>query len=387
MVRLFLYLHLFIKLIDSMKIQNSIYLISACLLLQSQVSIQDNPEPKELHEIKGNEAKAIEAYFHTGSGSIDGSLCVGGDCLSAESFGFDTQRFKENNLRVHFDDTSTSASFPANDWRILINDSSNGGGKYFAVEDVTASRIPFKIEAGARANALYVDSQGDVGIGTSTPATDIEIKIGDTPTVRLQQDGTSGFTAQTWDMAGNEAGFFIRDVTGGSTLPFRIRPGAPTSAVDIKSGSVEIKSASVLDIHSPFDMELNHKVFALNDATEVIKALKPISYSYKNEYISELGLPTGNQYGFSADEVEKLFPSLLMKQTIGDSKKEFQFLNYQSLIPVMVKAIQEQQSIIENQQSEIKLLKENASQYARLESRLLELERNQKGSIQTFARK
>ncbi len=167
------------------------------------------------------------------NGVIESSLCVGGDCGTGISFGFDTIILRENNLRIFFDDTSTTGSFPPNDWRIRINDSSNGGDSYFGVEDATAGRTPFRVEAGARNHALFVDSQGDVGIGTSTPATDIDIKIGDTPTLRLQQDGTSGFTPQTWDVAGNEAGFFIRDATGGSQLSLRIRPGAPSSSLDI----------------------------------------------------------------------------------------------------------------------------------------------------------
>ncbi len=179
-------------------------------------------------------AFSASAQYTVGDREIDGSLCVGNDCVNGESFGFDTVRLKENNLRIHFDDTSTTASFPPNDWRIRINDSSNGGDSYFAVEDATAGRTPFRVEAGARNNALFVDSQGDVGIGTSTPATDIDIKIGDTPTVRLQQDGTSGFTPQTWEVAGNEAGFFIRDATSGSTLPFRIiTGGAPSQSLVI----------------------------------------------------------------------------------------------------------------------------------------------------------
>ena len=45
--------------------------------------------------------------------------------------------------------------------------------------------------------------------------------------------GGGGFTPQVWDVAGNEANFFVRDVTSGSRLPFRIRPGAPTSSLDI----------------------------------------------------------------------------------------------------------------------------------------------------------
>lgn len=58
------------------------------------------------------------------------------------------------------------------------------------------------------------------------------VKSVDTPGMRLMQAGGS-YGAQTWDVSGNEANFFIRDITRGSTLPFRIRPGAPTSAVDI----------------------------------------------------------------------------------------------------------------------------------------------------------
>jgi len=61
-------------------------------------------------------------------------------------------------------------------------------------------------------------------------------KSNDTPGVRLAQGAGGGFTAQTWDVAGNEANFFIRDLTGGSRLPFRIRPGAPTSSIDIQAG-------------------------------------------------------------------------------------------------------------------------------------------------------
>ena len=185
-------------------------------------------------------AEAAMPVWHTGAGTIDGSLCIGFDCPATPAFGFDTLRLQENNLRIHFEDTSTTASFPPNDWRLYANDSSNGGSSYFGVEDTSAGRFVFRVFAGARSNALTVDSQGDVGLGTTTPATDIDIKIGDTPTVRLQQDGTSGFTPQTWDVAGNEAGFFIRDATSGSTLPFRIITGGAPSQSLVIDGDGEI---------------------------------------------------------------------------------------------------------------------------------------------------
>ena len=74
---------------------------------------------------------------------------------------------------------------------------------------------------------------------------DLHINTSNTPGIRLEQNPAGGFSAQSWDIAGNETNFFIRDVTGGSRLPFRIRPGAPTSSIDIAaSGNVGIGTAS-----------------------------------------------------------------------------------------------------------------------------------------------
>lgn len=161
------------------------------------------------------------------------SLCVGNDCVNGETFGSDTIRLKENNLRVHFDDTSNSASFPQNDWRILINDTDNGGSNHFSIEDSTAGVVPFRVEAGAPVNSLVVEADGDVGVGTLDPVVELHVVDGDRPTLRLEQNGASGFTPQTYDLVSNEANFFIRDVTNGSQLPFRIKPGADTDALFI----------------------------------------------------------------------------------------------------------------------------------------------------------
>jgi hypothetical protein len=176
---------------------------------------------------------------------VQGSTCTGFDCVNNESFGFDTLRLKENNLRIHFEDTSTSAGYPANDWRIIANGSNAGDANFLSVEDSTAARTPFLIEAGAPASAIYIDSTGNIGFQQSAPGLDLHLTTGDTPALRLEQTNAQGFTAQTWDIGGNEANFFIRDLTGGSRLSFRIRPGAPTSSIDISaSGNVGIGTAS-----------------------------------------------------------------------------------------------------------------------------------------------
>jgi hypothetical protein len=166
---------------------------------------------------------------------VDGSLCVGNDCYSGLAFGFDTIVLMENNLRIYFDDTSNTSSFPNNDWRIVINDTTDGGGAYYAIQDVSGGLTPFTIEAGAKSNSLYVDDDGQVGIGTSGPVFELHIKEGDTPTVRLHQDTAYGWPEQIWDIGGNETSFFVRDGTHAARLPFRIEPETPSSTLCLKA--------------------------------------------------------------------------------------------------------------------------------------------------------
>ncbi len=176
---------------------------------------------------------------------VQGSACIGIDCVANEDFGFDTIRLKENNLRIKFDDTSTSAGLPSNDWQLTANDSVSGGANKFSIDDVTGSKTPFTVTAGAPTNSFFMDSSGRIGLRTATPALDLQISTGNTPAVRLEQTNGSGFTAQSWDVGGNESNFFVRDLTGGSRLPFRIRPGAPTSSLDISAaGNVGVGTSS-----------------------------------------------------------------------------------------------------------------------------------------------
>ena len=181
---------------------------------------------------------------------VQGSICAGFDCVNNENFGTDTIRLKENNTRLQFDDTSTSAGFPTNNWQIRANNQ-NSAGDFLAFVDQGATgngetgTIVFAVDAGAQANSLRVASNSKVGLRTATPLLDMHANTSDTPAIRLEQNNAGGFTAQTWDVAGNEANFFVRDLTAGSRLPFRIRPGAPTSSIDIAaSGNVGIGTAS-----------------------------------------------------------------------------------------------------------------------------------------------
>jgi len=175
-----------------------------------------------------------------GDGVIRNSLCVGFDCPNSPTFSDTTILMMENNTRIKFDDTSSINSFPRNDWEIEANSNLNGGQSYIGFNDCgqssqggCATDLVFAVEAGVRQHALYVESDGDVGLGTQNPVVRLHAVDGDTPALRLEQDGSSGFEAQVWDVAGNETNFFVRDATNGSTLPFRIQPGAASNRVFI----------------------------------------------------------------------------------------------------------------------------------------------------------
>jgi len=246
---------------------------------------------------------------------VDGAVCVGNDCVNGESFGFDSVRLKENNLRLHFDDTSITGSFPRNDWRFLFNDRVNGGASFFSIEDATAGNRIFTVDAGAPANSLYVDSSGNIGFGTSTPSALLEMVVGNSPTIRLNQDASLGFNAQSWDVFGNEQGFFVRDVTGGSNLPLSIASGAPTNAVVVEaSGNVGlgidnpsealhvVGNAIIsgnLELGSSRSIKNQIKDLGLEQAMKAFKALEPVMFKYNHS-------PDKQSIGFIAEDVPEL---------------------------------------------------------------------------------
>jgi hypothetical protein len=178
---------------------------------------------------------------------VSASVCAGADCVNGEDFGDDTLRLKQPVVRLDLVDTSSMAGFPANDWRIVVNDAGSGGADRLSIDDATHGTTPFTLLAGAPTNSLFVAASGNVGLRTATPATELHLATGNTPEIRLEQNASGGMTPQSWDLAGNETGFFVRDVTNGSKVPLRIAPNAPTSSFEVVAdGSVGFGTASPL---------------------------------------------------------------------------------------------------------------------------------------------
>ncbi|KEQ18828.1 hypothetical protein [Endozoicomonas numazuensis] len=73
---------------------------------------------------------------------IQGSKCVGLDCVNGENFGSDTVKLKENNIRIRFHDTALVDGF-GQSWNLEANASNNGGQNYFdfMVKSITKDSV------------------------------------------------------------------------------------------------------------------------------------------------------------------------------------------------------------------------------------------------------
>jgi hypothetical protein len=114
----------------------------------------------------------------------------------------------------------------------------------------------------------------------------------------------------------------------------------------------------------PSDEKLKRNIRTEESALQKIMQLRPVSYEYKTEEFKAMRLPENTQHGFVAQEVQKIFPEAVREvhQPIFEKgaltrTEEFTAVNYQSLIPILFKAIQEQQAQIETLQKELNELK------------------------------
>jgi Chaperone of endosialidase len=123
----------------------------------------------------------------------------------------------------------------------------------------------------------------------------------------------------------------------------------------------------------------------LDNALDLVKQLNGHTYTFKED--PNMNLPEGQQYGFLAQEVESVLPSLVntgenpnhpkqeipTEETPKTAKKgqkpmpsnqpdlgseTIKSVNYIAVIPILVEAIKEQQAIIEQQQQQLQALQD-----------------------------
>jgi hypothetical protein len=257
---------------------------------------------------------------------------------------------KANNTRFKFEDTSTSAGFPTTDWQLSANDTFSGGANKFFVEDLTAATVPLLIEGGTPTNALYLDSTGRIGMGTSTPGRNLSISDPVSPTIRMEQ---SASPFQAWDVVANNNNFYVRDVNH-EFNPFIIRSSAPDNTLVLDStGRIGLGvSAPLYQIHqssgarldagnwvNASSREVKQDIHPLNSgaAVDAVKALQPVTFAYKAN-------PAEMNVGFIAEDVPDLVATADRK---GLSSMD---------IVVLTKVVQEQQRTIEDMQAHLQHL-------------------------------
>lgn len=133
------------------------------------------------------------------------------------------------------------------------------------------------------------------------------------------------------------------------------------------------------------DPKLKQNVKEYNGALTQLRKLNIKSYNFKNDIYPDMNLPQGDQIGVLSTELKTVFPSLVKHSMHVSSEKkdnkyvEFDAVNYNALIPVLIQAVKELDSKKnENKQLEEKVanLENKLSQLAALEYKLTQLEKN-----------
>ena len=136
---------------------------------------------------------------------------------------------------------------------------------------------------------------------------------------------------------------------GGHTL--RILASNPEPEIGSSSGNLTFwhSTGSWTDLHAGSyatysDSLAKHNILELNNNLSLVNKITPYQYTFKRDSTNKL------QYGFMAQEIERVIPSAV---TMAKDKK---LVNYQMIIPVLIGGMQEQQKLIERQDSLISLL-------------------------------
>jgi hypothetical protein len=108
------------------------------------------------------------------------------------------------------------------------------------------------------------------------------------------------------------------------------------------------------------------EITSINNSLNTVLKLTPINFSYEKDWATKLKLNTQKQNGFAVEEVEKVAPELVVNQqktyTAGKNATKtatVPMVDYETLIPLLVGSIKEQQLQIEALKKEIDSLKKS----------------------------
>lgn len=124
------------------------------------------------------------------------------------------------------------------------------------------------------------------------------------------------------------------------------------------------------------DKKLKKDISKITSALTKIKSLNPVQYNFKIEEYKGLGLNEDLEYGFLAQELQEVLPNLVNEKVVPyltdtnfeegkdpeEKKLNLLMVNYIQIIPILTKAMQEQQETIESQEERIAKLEQQVQQ-------------------------
>jgi hypothetical protein len=203
---------------------------------------------------------------------------------------------------------------PPNGATRLLHKGTNG----FFINTVEAAAIVFST---TNLERVRITSGGNVGIGTSSPG------------AKLHVNGTINCGSTGVEYSG---------ITGASSNKIAFLWGYPNlNGVVDNALSVVVGTAS--------DHRLKANVTDYQSSLVQVMNLRPVTYNPKELGCNECD-ETQTHIGLIAHEVSELFPFLVSGEKDATSEAGdpvYQSINYAGLTPILVKALQEQQAIIE----------------------------------------
>ena len=237
----------------------------------------------------------------------------------------------------------------------------------------TTTNANFNIYYSGLGNVLTALGNGNVGIGKDPGYTlDVQTPSGSSViyTGRFENLSTAATTRRgiyalvTGTGGTSNIGVYGRG-TGGSSGNYGVYGEATgAGAYGVYCSGNMAYTGTLTDVS---DIKFKKDIQDYKGALDQVTRLRPVTYNYKAEEYSFMGFDMGQQIGFVAQEVETVLPSLVIEAVHpGDSSEDgegsndpisYKSLSYIGLIPVLTKAIQEQQAQIELLKKELELLK------------------------------
>ena len=205
----------------------------------------------------------------------------------------------------------------------------------------------FRVESDTNANMLFVDGGNNkVGMGTGSPQTTLEVRGGSDSGLRVSGGSNTNNKVEIGYDATN--GPYIKAGSSGVTKLQVLVDNNSLAAEFRANGDFYSNDGTV---HSLSDARVKTDINDLADGLDIVKQLKPRTFKYTedSEFYNE-SKKDEVSYGFVANEVEEVAPQYTNtgKGKIGDIEvDDLKSLSTTKMIPMLVKAIQEQQTLIE----------------------------------------